>query len=172
MRHLLQKAKSKEEKIFLINQEIDGIRGTILRQTLFAEFELKLHTFVEKGIPLTPGLLKEEYRKLNQEYYGSEMVLDAEGDVEWARIPHFYYNFYVYQYATGLSAAHALAEKVLAEGEKAKDHYLSFLSAGSSKYPIDALKLAGVDMRSSDAVTRTMRYFKTCVDQLEQWLAE
>jgi len=172
LRHLLKRAKTKEEKIFLINQEIDVIRGTLLRQTQFAEFELKLHTFAEQGIPLTPGLLKEEYRKLNQEYYGSEMVLDPEADIEWARIPHFYYNFYVYQYATGISAAHALAEKVIAEGEKAKDQYLSFLSAGSSKYPIDALKIAGVDMRSTDAVTHTMRHFKTCVDKLEELLRQ
>ena len=172
LRHLLQKAKTKEEKIFLVNQEIDGIRGTLLRQTLFAEFELKLHALAEKGVPLTPGLLKEEYRKLNHEYYGDEIVLDAEGDIEWARIPHFYYNFYVYQYATGISAAHALVEKVLTEGQSAKEQYLRFLSTGSSKYPIDALKVAGVDMRSTEAVSKAMRHFKTLVDQLEHLLAE
>jgi oligoendopeptidase F len=167
LRHFLKTAQKEEEKIFLINQKIDAIRTTMLRQTLFAEFELMLHRLCEEGAPLTPALLKEEYRKLNEEYYGSEMVQDAEVDIEWARIPHFYYNFYVYQYATGISAAHALVEKVLKGGEAARDKYLAFLSAGSSRYPLDVLQLAGVDMRTAEAVTSTMLHFGELVDTLE-----
>ncbi|MBU6447041.1 MAG: oligoendopeptidase F, partial [Verrucomicrobia bacterium] len=108
LQHLEKKVKSKKEKAFLINYQIEGIRGTIFRQTLFAEFELQLHKWAEEGIPLTPGLLKKRYAELNREYYGPELVLDPELEIEWARIPHFYYNYYVYQYATGLSAALSL----------------------------------------------------------------
>ncbi len=168
LRHFLDRAQKKEERIFLINQKIEDMRGTLLRQTLFAEFELKLHRFAEEGIPLTPALLKKEYRALNQEYYGTEMVLDPEVDIEWARIPHFYYNFYVYQYATGISAAHALVEKVLEGGKEAKDKYLAFLSSGSSRYPLDVLRLAGVDMGSSEPVASAMRHFGDLVETLEE----
>lgn len=168
LRYFLDRATKKEEKIFLINQQIEDMRGTLLRQTLFAEFELKLHRFAEEGIPLTPALLKEEYRALNQEYYGSEMVLDSEVDIEWARIPHFYYNFYVYQYATGISAAHALVEKVLTEGKQATEKYLAFLSSGSSRYPLDVLRVAGVDMNSAQPVASAMRHFDHLVRTLEE----
>jgi oligoendopeptidase F len=168
LRYFLDRAQNKEERIFLINQKIEDMRGTLLRQTLFAEFELKLHRFAEEGIPLTPALLKKEYRALNQEYYGSEMVLDPEVDIEWARIPHFYYNFYVYQYATGISAAHALIEKVLNGGKEAKDNYLAFLSSGSCRYPLDVLRMAGVDMSSSEPVASAMRHFGHLVETLEE----
>lgn len=170
LRYLLERVTKKEERIFLINQQIEDMRGTLLRQTLFAEFELKLHQFAERGMPLTPALLKKEYRQLNEEYYGREMVLDAEVDIEWARIPHFYYNFYVYQYATGISAAHALVEKVLKGGVEARDKYLAFLSSGSSKYPIDVLRLAGVDMRSHEPIASAMRHFDALVNILAELL--
>jgi oligoendopeptidase F len=170
LRYLLDRTDKKEEQIFLVNQQIEKLRGTLLRQTLFAEFELKIHRFVEEGTPLTPALLKQEYRALNQEYYGSELVLDPELDIEWARIPHFYYNFYVYQYATGISAADALVDKVLKEGKEARDKYLTFLSSGSSRYPLDVLHLAGVDMRSSEPVASAMRHFGDLVDTLEKLL--
>ena len=168
--YFLDKAQKKEEKIFLINQKIDDMRATLLRQTLFAEFELQLHRFVEEGRPLTPALLKEEYRRLNAQYYGAQLVLDPEVDIEWARIPHFYYNFYVYQYATGISAAHALVEKVRKEGERARDQYIAFLSSGSRHYPLDVLNLAGVDMRSDQPVASAMQHFAQLVDTLEQLL--
>ncbi len=167
-RHLLAQAKTTDQKAFLINQKIDDMRATLLRQTMFAEFELQLHEWAQKGIPFTPTLLKNAYAALNREYFGNEMNVDAEVDIEWARIPHFYYNFYVYQYATGISAAHALAERVVSGKQGAKEKYLQFLSAGSSLYPIDVLNLAGVDMRTSEPVEAAMRRFKALVEELEK----
>ncbi len=170
LRHLLTQVKSKEQKAFLINQKLDDMRATLLRQTMFAEFELKLHHFAEQGAPLTPALLKTEYRKLNEEYFGPDVYIDEEADIEWARIPHFYYNFYVYQYATGISAAHALVDKVLKGGEKAREDYLKFLSSGCSRYPIEVLELAGVDMRTPQPVESAMRHFDELVSELAELL--
>jgi oligoendopeptidase F len=171
LKHLLEKVSSKEEKAFLINQKIDDIRATFFRQTLFAEFELKLHEWVENEVPLTPSLLKQEYRLLNQKYYGPDLIVDEDIDIEWARIPHFYYNFYVYQYATGLSASCALSQKVLREGESARKKYIDFLSAGSSAFPIEILVNAGVDMRSSEPVKALIQRFDQLVDELELLLS-
>ena len=170
LRHLLTKVTTKEQKAFLINQKLDDMRATLIRQTMFAEFELKLHNWAEQGIPLTPALLKTEYRKLNEEYFGPDVCVDEEADIEWARIPHFYYNFYVYQYATGISAAHALVDCVLKGGEEARDRYLTFLSSGSSRYPIDVLGLAGVDMRTPAPVESAMRHFDELVTELSSLL--
>jgi oligoendopeptidase F len=170
LRHLLTQVKTKEQKAFLINQKLDDMRATLLRQTMFAEFELKLHNFAEQGVPLTPALLKAEYRKLNEEYFGPDVHVDEEADIEWARIPHFYYNFYVYQYATGISAAHALVDKVLKGGEKAREDYLTFLSSGCSRYPIEVLELAGVDMRTPQPVESAMRHFDELVTELAELL--
>lgn len=167
MRLLLERAKTKDEKIFLINQKLEDIVGTLFRQTMFAEFELFIHQMVEKNTPLTPLLLKEEYRKLSAKYYGPNVIIDEEADIAWARIPHFYYNFYVYQYATGISAALALAEKVVNGGQAERDAYLSFLKGGSSRYPIDLLQVAGVDMRTPAPVKAAIGKFNTLVDQLE-----
>lgn len=166
MRLMLERAQSKEERIFLLNEKIEDIRGTLFRQTMFAEFELWLHQTAEKNIPLTPKLIREAYRALNQRYFGPNVVIDPEGEVEWARIPHFYYNFYVFQYATGISAALALAERVCQGGEKEREEYLSFLKSGSSKYPIDILERAGVDMRSPQPVASAIAKFGKLVDQL------
>lgn len=170
LRHLLNRVTSKEQKAFLINQKLDDMRSTLLRQTMFAEFELKIHRWAEQGIPMTPELLKTEYRKLNQEYFGPDVLIDEEADIEWSRIPHFYYNFYVYQYATGISAAHALVDRVVNGGDKEREEYLTFLSSGSSKYPIDVLKLAGVDMRTPQPVEAAMRHFDALVTQLGELL--
>lgn len=167
-RYLLKNATSKEEKIFLINQKIEDIRGTLFRQTMFAEFELKIHEFAEQNIPLTPKLLKDEYRKLNELYFGPDVIIDKEVEIEWARIPHFYYNFYVYQYATGISAALALAERVVSGGHKEREEYLTFLKSGSSRYPIDILKSAGVDMRTPQPVIAAINTFENLVEQLEK----
>lgn len=172
MRLLLERASSKEEKIFLINEKIEDIRGTLFRQTMFAEFELMLHEMAEKNIPITPKVLKESYHQLNQRYFGEIPIIDAEIDIEWARIPHFYYNFYVFQYATGISAAMALAEKVVQGGAEERKAYLSFLSAGSSRYPIDLLQMAGVDMRSPAPVQAAVMKFGHLVDQLAGLLGE
>ncbi len=169
LRHLKSKAKSQRDQAFLINYQIEGIRGTIFRQTMFAEFELQLHKWAEEGVPLTPTLLKQYYVKLNREYYGPEIVLDPEIEIEWARIPHFYYNFYVYQYATGLSAALALFQKAMGD-DRAKERYLEFLSSGGSKYPIDLLKNAGVDMTKSDAVNAALDYFESLLSDLKKCL--
>lgn len=157
---LLKKVKSREEKAYLINQKLDGIRATFFRQTMFAEFELNLHEWAEKGTPLTPTLLKENYLKLNQEYFGSAVEIDAPIAWEWSRIPHFYSSFYVYQYATGISAACSLAKDVLAGDVKAAERYLEFISAGSSLDPLEVLKRAGVDMRSESPVKSLIDYFK------------
>lgn len=162
-------ATTKKEEIYLLNDELERLRGTLFRQTLFAEFEQKIHAFVEKGIPLTPTLLSTEYRKLQEEYYGPELTLDPEGDVEWARIPHFYYNFYVYQYATGISAALALYEGAK-ESSEARKKYLQFLSSGGSDYPIEILRKAGVDMETKAPVEKALRRFAAIVEKLEELL--
>jgi oligoendopeptidase F len=167
-RYLLEHAKNKEEKIFLINQKIEDIRGTLFRQTMFAEFELMIHQFAEQNIPLTPKHLKQEYRKLNQKYFGPDVIIDEVADIEWARIPHFYYNFYVYQYATGISAALALADRVVNGGIEEREAYLNFLKSGCSKYPIDILHAAGVDMRTPQPVTAAINKFETLVEELER----
>lgn len=166
LKHLKAKASSKRDQAFLINYQIEGIRGTIFRQTLFAEFELQLHKWAEEGVPLTPALLKKEYARLNREYYGPELVLDPELEIEWARIPHFYYNFYVYQYATGLSAALALFQKAISE-TPARDRYLEFLASGGSKYPIDLLERAGIDMKKPDAVGAALDHFEKLLEELK-----
>lgn len=167
-RLLISRCTDKNEKIFLINQKIEDIRGTLFRQTMFAEFELKLHEWVEQGVPLTPQLLKEEYHKLNQLYFGPDTVIDPEIDIEWARIPHFYYNFYVFQYATGISAALALADKVMKGNEGDREDYLNFLKSGSSKYPIETLQLAGIDMRSPTPVKAAIESFDKLISEMEK----
>ena len=134
-RTLLERMKTKEEKIFLLTEQIEDIRTTFFRQTMFAEFELMMHEWAEQDRPITPELLKEEYRKLNQFYFGPHVVLDSPIEMEWARIPHFYYNFYVFQYATGISAALALAEKVVQGANNDRDAYLNMLKSGGSQFP-------------------------------------
>ncbi|MBI5272727.1 MAG: oligoendopeptidase F [Chlamydiia bacterium] len=166
---LKAKAGSKKELAYLINYEIDGIRSTIFRQTLFAEFELQLHKWVEAGVPLTPSLLKESYIQLNRDYYGPDLVIDKELEIEWARIPHFYYNFYVYQYATGLSAALALFQDAQ-QSPEARKRYLEFLSSGGSLYPLDLLRKAGTDMHSGAAVDAAMKHFDSLLNELTDLL--
>ncbi len=170
MQTLVEQAKTDAEKAFLINEKLEDIRGTLFRQVSFAEFELFIHECAEKRIPLTPQLLKDKYLELTKFYYGPDVVLDPEVAIEWARIPHFYYNFYVYQYATGISAALALAEKVRTEGQAATDRYLAFLSSGSSDYPIEILAKAGVDMRTAHPVSNALKEFERYIDELEQLL--
>ena len=168
--HLLkERAKSNRERAYYICTEIEGIRTTIFRQTLFAEFELLIHRYAEEGVPLTPSLVKEAYLELNKKYYGPELVLDAGIEAECFRIPHFYYNFYVYQYATGLSAAIDLFQKSLGSPE-ARDRYLGFLKSGGSRYPLELLRLAGVDLCKKEALESAMKRFAQLVDEFRRLL--
>lgn len=163
--YLLEKAKTKTEKLYILNHQIDALRNTFFRQAMFAEFELKIHELGEKQVPLTPALLKDEYLKLNKDYFGPELVVDEELAIEFARVPHFYYNFYVYQYATGIAAAAALVEKVKKEGP---EKYLEFLAAGGSDYPTQVLKEAGVDMCKSDPIQEAANVFKKLIDKFKE----
>ncbi len=167
LQHLLATMTSKEEKIYLVCEKIDDLRGTFFRQTGFAEFELFLHEQTEKGNPLTPKLLRDKYQEIITASFGPSIIFDEEISTEWARIPHFYYNFYVYQYATGIAAALALNERVVKGGAQERDDYLSFLKSGSSAYPIDTLKKAGVDMESKEPILATIRKFKNLVETLK-----
>lgn len=167
--YLYKKMKNDKEKAMLIADLLDKIHATFFRQTLFAEFELKIHELIEKGEPLTPGLLKKIYHQLYVDYYGPDMALDDKIDIEWARIPHFYYNFYVYQYATGISAAMYLFENI-GKDKKNVDKYLTFLKSGSSDYSINILKKAGVDLTHKEAVESLIRRFDTLMDQLSEIL--
>jgi len=165
--YLMKKAKTKQERAFLINEQIDKIRATIVRQTLFAEFELKIHALAEQGQPLTPTALNQIYGQLLKDYYGNGLTVDPEMEVEWSRIPHFYTNFYVYQYATGLSASMALHEQVM-KSKEARDKYVKFLSSGGSKYPLELLKEAGVDMTTTGPVEAALKRFGYLVGELKK----
>src|SRR4051794_11064388 len=168
--HLMDKAKSKQEKAYLINRDIDAIRGTIIRQTMFAEFEKVAHALVEAGEPLTVEKFKEVYRELLNKYFGPDFTIDDELSLECFRIPHFYRAFYVYKYATGLSAAIALSQRVVNGGKKELDAYLSFLKGGCSKFPLDLLRDAGVDMEKPEPVDTALKHFGHLVDELDELL--
>ena len=167
MEYLLDKTTDKKERAYLINHFLEQFKSTLYRQTMFAEFELNIGKMVAEGQTLTADVLCAEYRRLNALYFGPDMIVDDEIALEWARIPHFYYNYYVFQYATGYSAAIALSRKILAEGESAVKDYLNFLSGGCSKSPIDLLKGAGVDMTSSAPVEEALQLFGTLLDEME-----
>lgn len=158
---LLHKTPSDAMKAYLLNFALEELRGTLFRQTLFAEFELKLHTWVEKDVPLTPNFLQQEYLQLNREYYGPSLFIQEKEllSIEWARIPHFYYHYYVYQYATGISAAIALFHN-LQKDKAFSSKYLSFLSAGGSKDPLDLLYLAGIDLRKPKVIQEALDHFE------------
>ena len=172
MEYLLNKTTDKRERAFLINHFLEQFKGTLYRQTMFAEFELKMGEMVQQGIPLTAAKLCEEYRKLNELYFGPDMVCDDHIAMEWARIPHFYYNYYVFQYATGYSAAIALSQKILREGAPAVEKYLEFLSGGRSKPPVELLQAAGVDMSSPEPVNEALALFGRLLDEMEELVGE
>lgn len=169
MEYLLQHTEDKNMKKYLVNYFLEQFRGTLFRQTMFAEFEKITHEMVEQGKPLTWEVLNKIYRDLNILYFGEDIVVDSQIDLEWARIPHFYNAFYVYQYATGYSAAIALSRKILQEGEPAIQAYLDFLSKGDSEYSIDLLKGAGVDMSKTEAIENAMKVFEGLLDEMEQF---
>jgi oligoendopeptidase F len=169
-RYMMQRAKTDDERAYLINREIDAIRGTIIRQTMFAEFEKVAHALVESGEPLTVDLLKTEYGNLLAAYFGPGFAIDEELKLECLRIPHFYSAFYVYKYATGLSAAIALSERVVSGGKQELNDYLSFLKGGCSKWPLELLKDAGVDMTSPAPVETALTRFERLVGELDNLL--
>jgi oligoendopeptidase F len=167
--HLLSQTNDRTMRAYLINRQLDDIRGTVYRQTMFAEFEKITHAMEETGEALTLDTIRTAYRGLLDAYFGPEFVIDSELELECLRIPHFYSAFYVYKYATGLSAAVALSEQVLSSGDATR--YLGFIRSGGSKFPIPTLREAGVDMSSPAPVEATLRLFARRVDELEQLLA-
>jgi oligoendopeptidase F len=168
--HLLARTEDKKMRAYIINRQIDDIRGTLFRQTMFAEFEKNIHAIEERGDALTLDVFKSEYRALLQAYFGEGVVLDPQLDLECLRIPHFYHAFYVYKYATGISAAVALAERVLAHEPGSVESYLGFLKSGGSKFPLETLQSAGVDMTTAAPIESTLRLFERRLSELEALL--
>ncbi len=169
--YLLKTINDEQKRIYLLNHYLEGFRGTVFRQTMFAEFEHLIHQKAQNSEALTADSLTKDYYELNKKYYGVEdMVIDEEIGLEWSRIPHFYYNYYVYQYATGFSAAAALSNGILTEGAPAVERYINFLKAGSSDYPIEVLKKAGVDMTSNKPILDACKVFDEKLTELEQLL--
>ena len=168
MEYLLSKTADKKERAYLINHFLEQFKGTLYRQTMFAEFELNIGKMVSEGKTLTADVLSSEYRRLNEQYFGEAMIVDDQIAVEWARIPHFYFNYYVFQYATGYSAAISLSRRILREGESAVKDYIEFLSGGCSKSPIELLKGAGVDMTGTEPVEQALQLFDELLDEMEK----
>ncbi|UOQ46934.1 oligoendopeptidase F [Gracilibacillus caseinilyticus] len=170
--YLVEKTNDKKEKLFLLNHFLEGFRGTVFRQTMFAEFEHQIHVAAQEGEALTADKLTEMYYELNKLYFGDDLIIDEEIGLEWARIPHFYYNYYVYQYATGYAAAQSLASQILEEKDPAVERYLGYLQSGSSDYPIEVLKKAGVDMTEKTPVLNALKVFEQKLEEMEQLLNE
>ena len=170
--HLMKTMTDPKKKMYLLNEYLESVRTTVFRQAMFAEFERDLYARAEKGEAITADMLDAMWHDLNVKYYGPQMVVDKELNAEWSRIPHFYYNFYVYQYVTGFSAANALASQILNEGEPARARYVNFLKSGGSDYSIELLKKAGVDMSSPEPVRITIQRFEQRLGELEKLLAQ
>ncbi len=168
--YLLKTIKEDDKKKYILNHYLEQFRGTIFRQTMFAEFERDIHKHVENGGALTADFMNNHYLELNKKYFGPDVIIDDAIKYEWSRIPHMYYNFYVYQYATGFSAAISLASQILNEGQTALERYLGFLSSGSKDYPINILRDAGADMETEHPVSNALKVFKTVVDELDSLL--
>ena len=172
MYYLLGRTTDRKERAYLINHFLEQFRTTLYRQTMFAEFELNVGRMSQEGTSLTPEVLNAEYRRLNRLYFGENIVLDHEIDTEWMRIPHFYYNYYVFQYATGYAAAIALSRRILREGTPAVKDYIGFLSGGCSKSPIDLLKGAGVDMSTTKPVEEALSLFGELIGEMEELMKD
>lgn len=168
IRHMINTTNDNKMKAYLINHYLEQFRGTVFRQTMFAEFEKEIHAAVERNESLTAEYLSQLYKDLNQKYFGAGIVLDEEIKMEWSRIPHFYNGFYVYKYATGFSAATALAQQIVEQGQPAVKRYLEFLSSGGSDHPIELLRHAGVDMETLEPVRKALDVFIDLLDQLEK----
>src|SRR6266550_5805752 len=168
--HLLQTTTDSKMRAYIINRQIDDLRGTLFRQTMFAEFEKLIHSIEESGDALTLAVFKSEYHKLLETYFAENIALDPELDLECLRIPHFYHAFYVYKYATGISAAVALSERVLSGEHGSVEVYLNFLRSGGSTFPLEALKIAGVDMATPAPIESTLRLFERRLEEFEALL--
>ena len=166
--YLIDNEKDEKKKLYLINQELEQIRTTVFRQLMFAEFELYAHNELNNGNSLTAEDYNNKWHELNKKYFGEDMVVDEEIDIEWARIPHFYSDFYVYQYATGYAAASAFSKSILNKEENAVEKYMGFLKSGGSNYPIEILKKAGVDMTTPKPLEATIERFNELLDMLEK----
>lgn len=166
--YLLENIEDELQQKYYINYYLEQFRGTVYRQTMFAEFEKIMHERAESGQPLTPQVLKQIYHDLNVDYYGSDVIVDDKIDLEWARIPHFYYNFYVYKYATGFAAAAAMASRIIEEGQSAVTDYLEFLKSGASDYPLQILKTTGIDMTSPEPIESAIDVFREYLDEFTQ----
>lgn len=164
--HLRKEWTSREEQAYLVNHYLESFKGTVFRQTMFAEYERDITEMVEENIPLTADSLSEHYGKLNREYFGPTMTIDSEIELEWARIPHFYYNFYVYKYATSFSVANAIAARILKGDEDQLDMYLSMLKAGGSKPPVELLRDAGVDLSTPEPISEALKVFSSLVKEI------
>ncbi|MCB0743905.1 MAG: oligoendopeptidase F family protein, partial [Ignavibacteriae bacterium] len=171
-RYMIENAKTKKDKAWLLSELLETIRTTIYRQAMFSEFELKLHQLAEAGEPIGAAKLNEIYAELIRTYYGPDYTMDENDEVEWAYIPHFYYKYYVFTYANGLSAGIAFADKITKEGKPAQDAYLEMLKGGSSKPPLELLKDAGLDMTKPDAIKSALNLFDKTVDELDQLLSK
>ena len=172
MEYLLKNTTDKKERAYLINYFLEQFRTTLYRQTMFAEFEEKINQLAQNGEGITADVCCALYRQLNEDYFGPDLVVDDAIALEWARIPHFYYNYYVYQYATGYAAAIALSRRILKEGEPAVEDYLKFLRGGSSMPPIELLKMAGVDMSTADPINQALALFDELIGELEALMEE
>ena len=172
LEYMLSRAESKKERAYLINHYLESFKGTLYRQTMFEEFERKTNAMAEEGIPLTAKLLCDTYLALNREYFGDEMVSDPLIAYEWCRIPHFYYNFYVYQYATSFAASVAIAHRILEQGRPAVESYLAFLKSGCTNDPVSLLKTAGVDLSSPVPVDEALEVFSRAVSEMEELMAD
>ena len=164
-------AKTKEEKAFIINHFLDSFKGTMFRQTMFEEFERKTCQMAEEGTPLTAEALYDVYLDLNKQYFGKDMISDPEIGWEWCRIPHFYYNFYVYQYATSFAASVAIADSILKEGAPAVERYKKFLSSGCTQDPVSLLKIAGADLTTRQPIDAALTVFGEAITEMETILS-
>lgn len=170
--YFLNHLEDEKEKLYILNYFLEGFRGTVFRQTMFAEFEHEIHLREQRGEPLTADSLTNMYYDLNKKYFGTDIVVDEQIGLEWARIPHFYYNYYVYQYATGYAAATSLANQILTEGDAAVERYKDFLKAGSSDYPIEVLKKAGVDMTEKQPIVEALKVFEQKLTEFEKLIKQ
>ena len=168
LEYLLKNTTDKKEKAYLLNHYLDMFKGTLFRQTQFAEFEMQTNALVENGESLNAEILNSLYLEINKKYYGDDMISDEEISYEWARIPHFYYNFYVYQYATSFSAAVTIAHEILEKGEPVVKRYKEFLSGGCSMKPVDLLKQVGIDLESPEPIQTALDVMGTVIKELEE----
>jgi len=167
MERLLKEWRTREEQAYLVNHYLDSFKGTVFRQTMFAEFERDVSGLVESNVPLTPSLLSDAYTRLNRDYFGPAMVMDTEIGMEWARIPHFYYDFYVYKYATSFAVANAISNRLVSGDSEQLGRYFGLLRAGGSKPPLELLMDAGVDLTTPAPITEALGVFKGLVDRFE-----